>query len=540
MRLRSPDWQFTPAAQRMLEAAAGWNPVQEHTGELELLAAICAEVECRGATLLAAAGITPDIVCQNWPDLQAPCGDATGDALASTDGGGRRPMGESLNAALRGVRRLLAHHPQPLAMASEHLLLALVDSSGEVGEWLRRRGLATAALVAQIDRLYDCSADASPLPWDEDAPPAKAGVPVSANACAPTAVPAAGVPRRGDHAAVLRIIDAAANRAREGLRVVEDFTRFALNDAFLTEQLKRIRHQLAAALAPLAAELLATRDTPGDVGTAISTPAEFARASGRDVAAANLKRVQESLRSLEEYTKVFDAAAAAQLEQARYRAYTLERAVLNSEAAARRLADVRLCVLVDGGASVADFTRLAEDLTKAGVGAIQLRDKVLDDRAFFERALLLRKITSGTTTRFIVNDRPQHAVLAGSDGLHLGQDDLPLSAARTITGGGMLLGVSTHNIQQARDAVLAGADYLGAGPTFPSGTKDFKRFAGLEYLRAVAAEIALPAFAIGGITLENLGEVLATGVRRVAVSGGIVRHPSPAEAARQFLARLAD
>ena len=93
--------------------------------------------------------------------------------------------------------------------------------------------------------------------------------------------------------------------------------------------------------------------------------------------------------------------------------------------------------------------------------------------------------------------------------------------ARAIVGTRMLIGVSTHNIEQARAAVLDGANYLGAGPTFPSQTKAFDEFAGLDYLREVAAEIRLPTFAIGGITADNLPDVLATGITRVAVGAAV-------------------
>ena len=103
---------------------------------------------------------------------------------------------------------------------------------------------------------------------------------------------------------------------------------------------------------------------------------------------------------------------------------------------------------------------------------------------------------------------------------------------------GALIGVSTHSIEQARQAVLDGANYIGIGPTFPSGTKHFDAFPGLDLLRAVSAEIRLPAFAIGGITLDNLPKILAAGIPRIAVSGAICGRPNPADAAREFLCRL--
>jgi thiamine-phosphate pyrophosphorylase len=123
--------------------------------------------------------------------------------------------------------------------------------------------------------------------------------------------------------------------------------------------------------------------------------------------------------------------------------------------------------------------------------------------------------------------------------VHVGQDELSAKDARRILGPGGLVGVSTHSLEQAKAAVLAGADYIGVGPTFPSGTKRFAAFTGPELLRAVAAEIRLPAFAIGGITAENLPQVLAAGFTRIAVSGAVTAAPHPAEAARHLLKLLA-
>jgi thiamine-phosphate pyrophosphorylase len=151
---------------------------------------------------------------------------------------------------------------------------------------------------------------------------------------------------------------------------------------------------------------------------------------------------------------------------------------------------------------------------------------------------MLAELTRETQTLFVMNDRADLAVLAGADGVHVGQDEMSVKDARRILGPRGLVGVSTHSVEQARAAVLDGANYIGVGPTFPSGTKHFAAFTGVELLRAVAAEIRLPAFAIGGIGLDNVGEVLATGIRRVAVSGAIVGAADPAQAARQFQSAL--
>ncbi len=342
-----------------------------------------------------------------------------------------------------------------------------------------------------------------------------------------------------DRMALLRILDAAANRTREALRVLEDWVRFALDNAHLMACLKQIRHDLAAALAPVPWEQrLAARDTEADVGTAIHTSAEFDRDNIAEVLTANFLRVQEGLRSLEEFGKVFDPAVGQAIGQLRYRTYTLHRAIGATQVGCERLTASRLYVLLDGRKSIDEFEELARQLIEAGVDVLQLRDKRLADRELIDRARRLRKLTHGTPTLLIINDRPDIAALVRADGVHVGQDELSVKDARTIVGPEMLIGVSTHSIAQARQAVLDGANYIGVGPTFPSGTKQFEHFPGVELLRAVAAEIRLPAFAIGGITKENVGQVLAAGCTRIAVSGAVIEAKHPVRAAKEFKTEL--
>lgn len=351
-----------------------------------------------------------------------------------------------------------------------------------------------------------------------------------------------------DHMAVLRIIDANLNRATEGLRVVEELCRFGLDDRHLTERCKQLRHDLTAAMDVLPRQQLhAARQTLGDVGTSVSTPTEESRHSLADIAAANWGRVQQALRAIEEYAKLHSPALAAQIESLRYQSYTLAKACTTTADNQLRLQHARLYVLIDGGSSEQEFAELARTLVAAGVHMLQLRDKKLADRELLDRARLLRRVIdesprpSTPKSRIpllLLNDRPDLAVLARADGVHLGQEELTVHDARQILGPDLLIGISTHTIEQARQAVLDGASYLGCGPTFPSGTKHFDQFPGPDFLRQVAAEIALPAFAIGGITLENLPQVQATGFKRVAVSGAIGTLQDPQGAARSFLTDL--
>lgn len=342
-----------------------------------------------------------------------------------------------------------------------------------------------------------------------------------------------------DQTAAYRILDASANRAQEAARVVEDYARFGLDDAHLTECVKSWRHGLAATIRRLSgSRRMATRDTAADVGTTISTASERQRLDGRQVAIANLTRLTESLRSLEEWSKLAEPGLAAEFEQHRYAAYTLARAIEITSESLERLAEARLYVLTDGAASIDEFSTRIETLVTSGVHVIQLRDKRLADRELLERGRRLVAQTRGTKTLSIMNDRPDLAALAQADGVHVGQEELSVKDCRQIVGPDRLVGVSTHSLDQAQTAVMDGANYIGVGPVFSSRTKSFDHLAGLELVRQVAQSIRLPAFAIGGIDLSNLHRVLSAGLNRIAVSSAICEAASPATAVKELLALL--
>ena len=342
-----------------------------------------------------------------------------------------------------------------------------------------------------------------------------------------------------DHTATLRIIDAAANRAREGLRVLEDYARFALDDAHLTWRLKECRHALREALATFPAEaLLRSRETQADVGTTITTPAEALRANPADVARAGCKRTQEALRSLEEFGKVLSPTAAARLERLRYELYTLEKSLALSEFNRRELADRSLYLLATDALCPRGLGPAVRAALAGGVGIVQLREKDMPERRVVELGRRVRVWTREADAIFIMNDRADLAVATDADGVHVGQEELPVKEARIIVGPRRLVGVSTHTIEQARQAVLDGADYLGVGPVFPSATKSFDSLAGLELVREVAAEISLPWFAIGGINAENVSAVLEAGATRIAVSHAILSADDPGAVASTLCERL--
>jgi thiamine-phosphate pyrophosphorylase len=155
-----------------------------------------------------------------------------------------------------------------------------------------------------------------------------------------------------------------------------------------------------------------------------------------------------------------------------------------------------------------------------------------------ELARDVRRWTRRAGVLLIVNDRPDIARLVEADGVHLGQDDMPVKEARRVLGPEALIGVSTHNVEQLRQAVLDGASYVGVGPTFPSGTKEFEELAGLDFVRRAAAESSLPAFVIGGVNQQTLEAAVAAGARRVAVSQAVCEADDPQSVAAALVRAL--
>lgn len=351
----------------------------------------------------------------------------------------------------------------------------------------------------------------------------------------------ADVPEPDAHSRAIayRIIDANLNRCMEGLRVTEEYVRFAWGDQHLSAVCKEVRHELLTLANRLPiSQLHAMRDVAGDIGTTVSTEGEYQRKDLWSVAAANVKRVEQSLRSMEEYAKVVSPAVAPAFESLRYRTYVLERALSVRCESRRRLDGARLYVLIDGRESLAAFCNLVTALCENGADLLQLRDKTLSDRELLARARALPAIVRRHGVLFIMNDRADIALAARADGVHLGQSDMPIDEARRLLGPEALIGISTHSIDQARQAVLDGANYIGCGPTFPSTTKTFTQFPGLGFLREVSREIRLPAFAIGGISGTRIGAVCETGMFRVAVRGAALDASDPGQATRQLANQL--
>ena len=174
-----------------------------------------------------------------------------------------------------------------------------------------------------------------------------------------------------------------------------------------------------------------------------------------------------------------------------------------------------------------------------GVDVLQLRCKDTEALPYIRLAEKVHALARDAGVPFVVNDRPDVALAVGADGVHLGQNDLPVEAARRILPDGAIIGRSSHEPAHAERAVAEGASYFAVGPVWATPTKPGRAAAGLSYVRDVARrEVAVPWFAIGGITLDNVHQVLADGATRIALVRAVLDARDPAESARQFIAAL--
>lgn len=331
--------------------------------------------------------------------------------------------------------------------------------------------------------------------------------------------------------AVARLIDANANRAREGLRVMEDLARFVLGAGSMAGEIKQLRHDLRTVVATIGVDaeaLLAARDTVGDVGAANKTVAEGERGAASEVAAAACKRVGEALRVLEECAKLTSEGAWRGFERLRYGAYGAEQKLMLALMGGRA-SQWAVCVLITEALCSRPWLDVARAAVTGGAEAIQLREKGLPDHELLVRARALVAVCRPAGVAVIVNDRPDIALLAGADGVHLGQEDLALAEVRKLAGGRLLVGLSTHNEAEAQAAIEAGADYCGVGAMFATTTK-VRDVSGAGYLRSYLSHEVwgrTPHLAIGGIGPENVQKLVNAGARGIAVSGCVCRAADP-------------
>lgn len=331
-----------------------------------------------------------------------------------------------------------------------------------------------------------------------------------------------------------RILDANLNRATEAARILEEIARFLLDDKELSEKLKNIRHRINAVQDECYGNYLEARDTENDVGIDIKNSDK--RIDIENIFKANIKRLQQALRTLAEYS-VENKEHAALFEKLRYTSYTLEKIMWDKLGAKKSPIEDKKLYLVtnsDKFSTEDEFLDAVASALQGGVDILQLREKNMPAKKILELGKKIKQLCSEYGAIFIVNDRIDIAAILDADGVHLGQDDLDIKSARDILGNDKIVGISTHAPEQALKAVEDGADYIGVGPVFATPTKEGRIPVGLDYVKWSSENIDIPTFAIGGIDEENVEEVINAGAKRVAVVRAIINAKSPQKAAENF------
>ncbi|MFC2060329.1 thiamine phosphate synthase [Chloroflexota bacterium] len=342
---------------------------------------------------------------------------------------------------------------------------------------------------------------------------------------------------------ILRIIDVALNRIGEGLRFLEDVARLILNDATLTQQLKTMRHDTVRGDWSFNQQLIEARNSAGDIGINIEARGEGKHRELPITIVANARRVQESLRTLEELAKspgTTPKLDSEKFKQARFNLYTIEQNLLSKLIRQDKAKHISgLYAIIDTQALQGrDHIEAANQVINGGARVIQLRDKNQDKKELLPVAQRLKDLCVERNVLFIMNDYLDLALAVDADGLHVGPTDLPTGVARKLLPVDKILGCSTNTVDQAITVTSEGADYIGVGAMYATISKESTRVVGLERLRQIRQVTPLPLVAIGGITEDNVTEVIAAGADSVAIISAVLQAEAPEEAARQIAAKV--
>lgn len=335
----------------------------------------------------------------------------------------------------------------------------------------------------------------------------------------------------------LRIIDANLNRIGEGLRVLEEIARLSLNDAYLTQRLKNVRHDIVRVDNSLQQKLINARDSDGDVGADMLVSGETKPRDTRDTVIANARRAQESLRVLEEIARVPDLKLdTGKYKNTRFSLYSIEKELLLKVSRQDKLSKLTgLYVIIDTtwlkGRSHEEVTA---QVIRGGARVIQLRDKDGNKKELLSMARDIRNMCLEKDILFIVNDYLDIALAVDADGLHVGPEDLPVGVARQLLPSDKILGGSARTVDSAAALSAEGVDYVGVGAMFPTGTKEGAEVVGIERLREIKEAVSTPIVAIGGINENNIKDVINTGADAVAVISAVLGADDIEKATRQL------
>ena len=334
---------------------------------------------------------------------------------------------------------------------------------------------------------------------------------------------------------ISQIVDANLDRAREGLRVLEDWARFGLSNEVYVTKLKNFRQILGKNHLEIYKK---SRNLNEDQCKGVTHQEQINRKSPEQIISANSARVQEALRVIEEFTRVHNNELSKIASEIRYEIYTLEIELLTSNKRKNSEEIIMkndLYVITD---RKENLIGIIENILAGGVKIIQHRFKTGTDKEHLEEAIKIKNLCKKYNSLLIINDRIDIALASNADGIHLGKDDLDLKTARKLLGNSKIIGKSANNEIDIKNAVEEGCDYLGIGPVFKTSTKKDKEPLGIEKIKHLTKDLKIPWFAIGGINKKNISLVKNNGFQKVAIVSQLMDSEDPKEDAIIILKEL--
>ena len=334
---------------------------------------------------------------------------------------------------------------------------------------------------------------------------------------------------------IYQIIDANLDRAREGLRVLEDWARFGLGEEEYVARIKNFRQILGKNHLDVYKQ---SRNHVDDKCKGLTHQEQMNRKTSEQIISTNSGRVQEALRVIEEFSRLHNHELSKIASKIRYEIYTLEVDLLGLSKfkhSEEILKENDLYVITY---QKENLLEIIEEILSAGVKIIQHRFKKGTDKDNLQEAIQIKNICKKYNSLFIINDRVDIALASDADGIHLGQDDLDIKTARKLLGNSKIIGISANNEIDICNAINEGCDYIGIGPVFETATKKNKKPIGIEKIKTLTKDLNIPWFAIGGIKTNNISHLKSNGFKKVALVSQLMNSEDPKEQAMIILKEL--
>ena len=334
---------------------------------------------------------------------------------------------------------------------------------------------------------------------------------------------------------ISQIIDANLDRAREGLRVLEDWARFGLGNEDFVIRIKNFRQILGKNHLEI---YKISRNYTKDQCKGLTHEEQNNIKNPQKIISSNSARIQEALRVVEEFSRSHNNKLSKIASEIRYEIYTLEIELLNLNIRKRAELIIKKHNLYSITDPQENLLEIIEKILLGGVKIIQHRFKGGTDKERLKEAIKIKRLCKKYNSLFIVNDRIDIALASNSDGIHLGQDDIDIITARKLLGSSKIIGITANNTRDINYALKNGCDYIGVGPVFKTSTKKNKEPLGIENIKALTKNINIPWFAIGGINKENIYSLKDYGISKVAIVSGLLNSEDPKEEAIMILKEL--